>query len=48
MEDICEVCWQRKYCVEIDVDWTLVNNVCEECLEELESENGININQIKE
>lgn len=29
----CEVCEQKKHCVSIDVEWTLLESVCEECWE---------------
>ena len=38
MEDICEVCGQNKHCIALDVEWTTVGHVCEECLKELEEE----------
>jgi hypothetical protein len=29
----CELCEQEKHCVSIDVEWTLLDTVCEECWE---------------
>jgi hypothetical protein len=29
----CEVCEQEKHCISMDVEWTLLEDVCEDCWE---------------
>ena len=36
----CEICEQEKHCIEIDVEWTLLDYVCEECWYKECEENG--------
>jgi hypothetical protein len=40
MKRICDLCEQEKYCISIDVEWTLVDTVCEECWEKYCEEHG--------
>ncbi|MED3792397.1 hypothetical protein P4571_08070 [Niallia alba] len=36
----CEICEREKQCIEIDVEWTLLDYACEECWEKYCEENG--------
>lgn len=33
MNRICELCEQEKHCISLDVEWTLIEDVCENCWE---------------
>ena len=47
----CEICEQEKHCVELDLEWTSLDNVCENCLDKYMSNGYVdydNINKDKD
>lgn len=37
MLSICEVCNEEKYCMELDVEWSSISVICEECRNQLDN-----------
>lgn len=40
MERVCEICDEKKHCISIDVEWTLLDTVCEDCWDKYCEEHG--------
>lgn len=44
----CEICESEKHCISLDLDWTPMEYVCEDCWDKYLSDGYVNYDQINE
>lgn len=44
----CELCEKEKHCVALDLEWTLLEYVCEDCMDKYMSKGFVDYDKLEE